>query len=755
MTAGLDRVLGAFGARQAGDGWSAKCPAHEDRNASLSLAAGRNGGVVVKCHAGCPVEDVVAAVGLSMLALAPEAAPRPARRRQVATYPYLDEAGEVLFEAVRYDPKDFRQRHPNGNGGWTWNLNGCRRVLYKLPEVLEGVAAARRVFIAEGEKDCDALVRAGEVATCGPMGAGKWGQVAELATEVLAGAEVIVVADKDTAGRKHAAEVVASLTPVAASVVVVEAATGKDAADHLGAGRTVDDLEVIDLAAADRDGGGGGDAHHPDGGDEHHDHEQEKVKTSVAVGPVDANGHGPVVGVDPPSWDGTDTANAERFVADHAGTARWCGPWGAWLVWDGTRWRRDVRDQVVELAKGTARCLAQETADTEPPDETDAERRKRMAKAAGYQNIGRIRAMLELARSHPAIAIVPDDLDADAWALNVRNGTLDLRTGRLHPHRPGDLLTKQAAASYHPEAEAPTWSAFLTRVLPDIDVRTFVQRSLGYASTGIVAESLLWLAYGGGANGKTTLLGTIEVVLGDHAGPAAPDLLLAGRDQHPTGMADLKGARLVLTSELDDGRRLAEATVKQLTGGDVIKARVMRGDFFSFTPTHHLWIQTNHRPGIRGTDTGIWRRLRLVPFEVTVPPSEQDPRLGEKLRAEADGILTWLVQGCLDWQQHGLTEPLAVRLATADYRAEEDALGTFLTDCCIEQEQATVSAADLYDAYKAWSTANGEDHLNQRRFGQQLTERNLERRKHGPQRRWSWFGLGLIGADQQQLDVNP
>ncbi|MEJ7765735.1 MAG: phage/plasmid primase, P4 family, partial [Acidimicrobiales bacterium] len=345
--------------------------------------------------------------------------------------------------------------------------------------------------------------------------------------------------------------------------------------------------------------------------------------------------------------------------------------------------------------------------------------------------------------------------DAEPWLLNVRNGTLDLRSGRLRPHRAGDLLTKQAAASYHPEAEAPTWSTFLARVLPDLDVRTFVQRSLGYAATGIVAESLLWLAYGGGANGKTTLLGTVEAVLGDYAAPAAPDLLLAGRDQHPTALADLKGARLVLTSELDDGRRLAEATAKQLTGGDVIKARVMRGDFFSFAPTHHLWVQTNHRPGVRGTDTGIWRRLRLVPFEVTVPVSEQDPRLGEKLRTEAGGILAWLVQGCLDWQQHGLTEPLAVWHATADYRAEEDSIGTFLTDCCIEQEQATVSAADLYDAYRTWADANGERQLNQRRFGQQLTERNLERRKHGPQRRWSWFGLGLLGAVQQQLEVNP
>ncbi|MEJ7765298.1 MAG: hypothetical protein WKF86_07370, partial [Acidimicrobiales bacterium] len=244
-TESLDRVLGAFAVRQAGAGWSAKCPAHQDRNASLSIGLGRNGGVLVKCHAGCDIKDVVAAAGLSMADLAPEAPPRQERRRQVGTFAYTDEASEVLYEVVKFDPKNFRQRHPDGNGGWTWNMNGCRRVVYRLPELLAGVAAGRRVFIAEGEKDCDALARAGEVATCGPMGAGKWGQVSELATEVLAGA------DKDKAGRDHAAEVVASLTPVAASVVVVEAATGKDAADHLGAGRTVDDLEVIDIEVLD------------------------------------------------------------------------------------------------------------------------------------------------------------------------------------------------------------------------------------------------------------------------------------------------------------------------------------------------------------------------------------------------------------------------------------------------------------------------------------------------------------------------
>lgn len=443
-------------------------------------------------------------------------------------------------------------------------------------------------------------------------------------------------------------------------------------------------------------------------------------------------------------WDGTDVANAEAFVADHVRSARWCGPWGAWLVWDGTRWERDVRDRVVELAKATARRLAEDLATRTVAGESDTDRRQRMVKAAGYQNAGRIRSMIELARSDPAVSVVPGDLDVDPWLLNTPSGTVDLRTGAVRAHDPADLCTKVTRAGWQPDANANTWQGFLERVLPDSDGRSFVQAALGYACTGVIADHVLCFGWGAGANGKSTLLDAVVQVLGDYAQSAPPELIAPTRDEHPTLMADLQGARLVVTSEMDDGRRLAEATVKRLTGGDPIKARYMRQDLFEFRPSWHLCLITNHRPRIFGTDHAIWRRLRLIPFTVTVPDDEQDRQLPTKLAAERAGILAWLVAGCAAWRAAGaLPAPLAVTMATDDYRAAQDALGAFLTDRCHLDPTATAAAADLYRTYKAWADEAGERTLSQARFGEALTERGLEPYRTKNARRWK--GLGLTG----------
>ena len=241
------RVLNALGdadcrPRRSGAGYSARCPAHEDSKPSLSVSEGEDGRVLLKCQAGCTVADVMAALGLSMADLFPPKG-RDSAAEIVAVYDYADETGELVFQVVRYASKAFKQRRPDGAGGWLWNLKGVPRVLYRLPEVLEAVTRARTVFVAEGEKDVDALHAAGEVATCNPMGAGKWR--AEHAQVLYGAAEVVVVADKDDTGCAHARVVADSLRGHVGKLLIVEAATGKDAADHLGAGRTVDELTVI------------------------------------------------------------------------------------------------------------------------------------------------------------------------------------------------------------------------------------------------------------------------------------------------------------------------------------------------------------------------------------------------------------------------------------------------------------------------------------------------------------------------------
>lgn len=448
----------------------------------------------------------------------------------------------------------------------------------------------------------------------------------------------------------------------------------------------------------------------------------------------------------------TDMGNARRLVVAHGQDLRHCKAHGGWLVWDGRRWSHDLTDEIWRRAKDTVLRIYTEAATAD--DETE---RSALAKwAVKSESAARLRDMVALARSEPEVAIAPDDLDADPWLLNVRNGTLDLRTGELRPHNPDNLITHIADVEYDPEAPFPEWTAFLKRVTQgDVELEAYLQRAVGYSLTGKVSEQVLFFLYGSGANGKSTFLNVLLSLLGDYGKQADPELLLAHQgDVHPTGMADLQGSRLVVCSEVEEGRRWAEVTVKQLTGGDRIKARFMRQDFFEFSPTFKIWLAANHKPTVRGSDHAIWRRLKLVGFEARIPPAEQIADFDERLIAEeAAGILRWAVEGCVLWQQQrGLSEPTAVEEAVAEYRAEEDVLGAFLEECCDIEPQSALLTDDtrwfatnsqLMSAYQEWAKRNGERLLNQRELSRALQERGFEahRRKVGRGR----TGLRLKG----------
>lgn len=444
----------------------------------------------------------------------------------------------------------------------------------------------------------------------------------------------------------------------------------------------------------------------------------------------------------------TDLGNGRRMAARHGTDMRYCHPWREWLMWDGRRWQRDDTAEAHRRAKDTALAIFDEAR-----EERDADRQKALAKWAGAsQASARLEAMLTCAASEPGIPVRPPELDAQSWLLNVENGTVDLRTGTLRRHRHEDMLTKLAGAAFHPEAPAPLWRACLERWLPDSDVRAFVQRAAGYSATGGTGAQVLFFLHGGGSNGKSVLVRALLEVLGDYAMQGAPELLMAkAPGQVPTDVADLQGRRLVATIEVEDGRRLAEVLVKQLTGGDRVTARRMRQDFFSFEPTHKLWLVANHRPVIRGTDHAIWRRILMVPFEVTIPEAEQDPKLVERLVAERDGILAWIVEGALIWQREGLEPPAAVRAATAAYRSAMDVLGSFLEDECVVAPEAQVAATDLWAAYQRWAARTGETGGagSQRALGLALQERGFTV-KRGTGGRRMWRGLRL--ASEPTLD---
>lgn len=441
----------------------------------------------------------------------------------------------------------------------------------------------------------------------------------------------------------------------------------------------------------------------------------------------------------------TDHANARRLIKLHRDKLRYCHPWRTWLVWDGSRWKPDDNGEVTRLSLSLADQVW-----TEARQSGDPGALRFAARTAGEKSVS---ATLALASA--LVPIQPADLDANSWLLNCPNGTLDLSSGELLPHRREDCITKLCPTEYAPNAKSETWERFLASIFGgDRETIAFVQRWFGYCLTGDVREQVLPIFHGTGSNGKSTLLTAFTETVGtDYAMKAVPDLLLSKKhESHPTERADLFGRRFVACVETGDGRRLNETLVKELTGGDRIRARRMKKDFFEFAPTHKAILCTNHRPDVRGTDHAIWRRIRLVPFAVqfwdedkgeTGPAAlRQDKGLKDRLDAEAQGILAWAVRGCLDWQKRGgLGDPPAVHAATAEYRASEDVLQQFLDACCNVDPTSRTKSSELYDVYAKWCAESGEIAMSQKKLANSLSDRGYQNRKSGGVKVWNGIGI--------------
>ncbi len=333
-----------------------------------------------------------------------------------------------------------------------------------------------------------------------------------------------------------------------------------------------------------------------------------------------------------------------------------------------------------------------------------------------------VRNMIEMAKSELAIGLA--ELDTDPWLFNVNNGTIELRTGELREHRREDFITKLAPVDFDQDATCPRWEEFLITVFDgNTELIDYLRRLVGYCLTGVTEEHVLPFLHGTGANGKSTFCETILKLMGpDYAMKAAPDLLMAKRlESHPTDRADLFGKRFVACIETEEGRRMAEGLVKELTGGDRVRARRMREDFWEFTPTHHVWLAGNHKPTICGTDHGIWRRIKLIPFDVVIPEAKQDKKLPAKLAEELPGILNWAIAGCLDWQQGGMREPAVVQAKTSQYSTDMDDVGKFIDEFCEVGKDFLESATELYRAFLEKTGSN----MNQHAFGARLTQKGF------------------------------
>jgi len=420
---------------------------------------------------------------------------------------------------------------------------------------------------------------------------------------------------------------------------------------------------------------------------------------------------------------------------------------GKWMLYNDGIWQPITDSQAAEIAVSAAEAyFLREIAVA-----ASNEQKKHLTKLMeSIYRANTIRGALFFLAGKDGFATRQDAWDAHPWLLPCRNGVLDLKSlHHLRPHSPDLLFTKCFNADYNPQASCAKWKAHIDRFLPDPEVQRHVQRSLGMALVGKALDEKLEIWWGNqGGNGKSTTIEALMRIFGDFATMAAPDLLVQSRfEPHPTRLADLAGRRLVFAVENDDGKKLAEGMVKFLTGDGKQKARFMHRDFFEFEQTFDLFLITNHRPRIMGQDNAIWRRIRIVPFEVVIDPAERRPRetVVDELVAEADGILNWLLDGLFDWQVDNWWIAPTVKAATDEYRAEQDRIGGFIADCCEMGQFYTVDKGRLYDEYCRWCQGNGEDAVGKKTFGDWLKARGIGEIRQNKGRKW--LGIRLLPTE--------
>lgn len=408
----------------------------------------------------------------------------------------------------------------------------------------------------------------------------------------------------------------------------------------------------------------------------------------------------------------SDLGNAERFVERFGACAKFDAASDRWYIWNGQRWAEDFTGEALRMAGVVARHILVEAAGVVAEDPGVAAKW-----ALKSESLARLTAMLALAKSLPGMTVPPDTFDSDPWSLNCANGTVDLRTGNLRPHNPDDLLTKCTGHAYIPGTPAPRWQKFLARIFRTTpEVIPYIQRILGYALTGDTREHYIWLFFGGGRNGKSTLIEAVMHAMGAYAGVADSGLLLKHQHApHPTALADLRGMRLAVLQEVD-GKQWDAARMKSLTGDSRIKARYMHCDLMEFQRTSKSLAVGNELPMISDPTEAVWARIRVVPFMERIPDAEQDGALPMKLRAETPGILAWLVEGCLAWQKDGLTPPVCVAEVTQTYKHDSNPVARFLAQRGNDKPKSPPAAA-LRQEFADWARTEGEPSITPAQFG--------------------------------------
>jgi putative DNA primase/helicase len=445
----------------------------------------------------------------------------------------------------------------------------------------------------------------------------------------------------------------------------------------------------------------------------------------------------------------TDLGNAERLADLNADELRHVAGVG-WYRWDGQRSRRDEGDvEVLRCAAAAARSQYRDLA-----EEGDDDRSSRRKWAHQSESRRGIEAAIKLATALPPIATSASDLDADPYLFNVRNGTVDLRTGELREHRQDDLITKLADVEYRPGAVSAAWDDFLAQATgDDVGLIRFLGQAVGYSLAGVAPEEILFYVHGPGNTGKTSLIEAVKATFGDYSSTASFATFTRSKfgGGIPTDIAALAGVRLAIASEVDEGQSFDVARIKQLTGGDTVRARFLYRDAFEFKPQLTLWFVANARPAASADDDAFWRRIRQIPFLHVVPEKDRDPAVKQQLTqdpAVRSAILAWAVDGYRDWQENGFVVPDCVRRYTAGYRAENDPIGRWLDECCVVDTHSETRAGDLVQSFTRWWEANGDGRQPVwHQVAKKLTARGcMDGRAGGGIRYWRGVEIGQCDA---------
>lgn len=711
----IDRVLDHLSKRGCNplpknDGryYLAHCPAHDDQHPSLKVEEAPDGKVLLKCFAGCSAKQIVRALGLEMDDLFPAkpSKPRPLKRSddvKTTIYEIRDEHGDLRAIHKRLDMADGSKRFhwitPDGEIS-RGHIKATELPLYGIHK-LDGCGF---VIVTEGEKAAEALWGVGIPAVGTVCGAAST-PCDDALKPLLGVAPVYLWPDADEAGRDHMERIAHRLHTLGHKDVRLilwpQARQGDDAADLIAGSGSEAREKIQDLL-------------------------QQAKPWQPAISPA--------------SFPLTDAGNAELIAHIAGDRIRYDHQRQRWLVWNGTHWIPDADGEVDRIALDAARHRLRAAADIPDASERQAAARWALQSESAYRR----KAALEWARSLRPIADRGEGWDADPWLLGVPNGVVDLRTGELREGRPADKITLIAGAPFDPHAQCPRWEAFLREIFLDNQALIdFIHRAVGYSLTGLTTEQCLFLCYGTGANGKSTFLAALRHVLGDYAANTPFQTFEEIRTNSASNdVAALYGKRLVTSAEAKERARLNEARIKVMTGGDPITCRFLFREFFTYTPVLKLWLAVNHKPTVTDESHGFWRRIRLIPFNARFDGSKADPTLLEKLKAEASGILTWAVRGCLAWQSDGLKTPKVVTEATEEYRAESDFIGGFIKERCLIDPAVRCRAKELYEAYLEWARENGADELTATVFGRRITERGF--RKVHTREGKLYEGIGLL-----------